>query len=201
MKIERISNYYGYFTKYTLEGINWKWFTYFSTMLAIILYWIHCRAFEAEYNVNIANTIHRLPYTRYSPVGMVEINKIWVLLLFYGFVGFGGRKIRSFSAFLARNRLKGSISRAGQKVLCGWPAKKSPAASWEIAIGQPETPLWPAKMPPVRNAEKPTVRSKKKTWKLMQNVTLCLSLHIDIRVFWLDEIAGLAGRKGWVRWC
>lgn len=36
-------------------------------IFAIILYWIHCNAFDAEYNVNIARTIHRREYTRKSP--------------------------------------------------------------------------------------------------------------------------------------
>lgn len=41
--------------------------TYRSTTFAMILYWIHCRAFDAEYSVKIAKTTHRLVYTRNSP--------------------------------------------------------------------------------------------------------------------------------------
>lgn len=36
-------------------------------MLAMMLYWIHCRAFDAEYSVNIASTAHRRLYTLKSP--------------------------------------------------------------------------------------------------------------------------------------
>lgn len=42
--------------------------THRSTTFAIILYWIHCSAFDAEYKVNIPKTNQRLVYTVNSPV-------------------------------------------------------------------------------------------------------------------------------------
>lgn len=44
-----------------------QWPTHLWTMFAIILYWIHWSAFEAEYITNIASTSHRRLYTLNSP--------------------------------------------------------------------------------------------------------------------------------------
>lgn len=47
-------------------------FTYLSTTFAMMLYWIHWSALDAEYSVKIAKTIHRLVYTWNSPISSVQ---------------------------------------------------------------------------------------------------------------------------------